>query len=238
MPPVVHMYSGRGTNPECLQALLAALGYAMEPVDRADLASLRQRGARLLFLPGGWYFFTDEQKAAVQDFVRQGGGCVGVCAGSYQVAGYIPVIPGRVLRANFRGRVYLEPQRDHPILSQVALPCTRHQDRRWEPVPVTHLGGPVILPSDRESIVASYDFEGELGALVAAAVGRGRAVAIASHPEHPLAPLPPVDTVTDPVPPAPAMWGDIRLILANAVRWAMNLPVDPSADAARLAAAR
>ena len=237
MVHTAHLFSDRGANPDKLESIIKALGWQVRRIQRQDLLSLPGSDATLLFFPGGWYALDTGQKAAVQAFVAGGGGCIGVCAGAYQVAGYIPLMPGRVLRANLRGRLYMEPQQgDHPILSHVVMPCTRHQDRRWEQVLLSHMGGPIILPEKREWIIGSYDCEGELGALTAAELGLGRAVAIASHPELALAPLSQDDSLSDVSPDSPRTCGDVRLILANAIRWAMRLPVDPQADAQRLRA--
>jgi len=215
----VAMYSGTGTNPRKLTEFLRGCGCHVFPVEKTDILRLSHDECEVLYLPGGWYRFTDEVNGAIRRFVRRGGGCVGSCAGAYLVGGYIPLIAGRVLRANIRGRLYLEPQQgNHPILRGVVRRCTRHKDRRWEPVAVTHLGGPMILPDDPRTIVASYDFEGCIGAIVAAPLGRGRAVAIASHPELKLAGLPACDTARR--PGRPLCQGDAALIVRNAVLWA------------------
>jgi hypothetical protein len=232
MMPTVHLLADSGCNPVQLQRFTQSLGYEVRLIERPALLKLSHSGAAMVLFPGGWYSLNQEQKQATVEFVRGGGGCVGVCAGAYQVAGYIPLIPGRVLRCGFRGRVYLEPVRgDHPVLCEVARPCTRHQDRRWEPVPVTHMGGPFMFPEDRGAVVATYDTEGELPALLAAEVGAGRAVAIASHPECREAPLPPED------PFISYPHGDPRLILANALRWVMKIELRPQDDVQLLNAA-
>lgn len=222
----VAMFSGEGTNPSPLTRCLRGFGLEVREVGLPELGALRP-GTDVLYLPGGWYFFKQDKKDAIIAFVRAGGGCVGTCAGSYNVAGHIPVIPGRVLRCNMRGRLYLEPQQgEHPILRGVVRPCTRHKDRKWEPIAVTHLGGPLMLPDDKGAIVASYDLEGGIGAILAAEIGAGRAAALASHPEHPLAELPPGDTVRN--DPAPLPQGDATLLVRNAVFWAAGkeVPLD------------
>jgi len=214
----IAMYAGKGANPPRLSRLLRRFGFSVSPVQNADLPGLRDQGYDLLYLPGGWYRFQPPEIRALRAFVRQGGGCVGTCAGAYNVAGFIPLIPGQVLRPSLRGRFYMEPQQGaHPILRGVVHRCTRHKHRRWEPIAVTLLGGPFILPKDPATIIASYDAEGTIGALVAAEVGRGRAVAMAPHPEHPLAALPRSDNRHE---RKPLPQGDTRLIIRNAVLWA------------------
>jgi hypothetical protein len=231
----IRIYTGKGCNPQRIADFLALLGHKLTPISHGELTSLPDSGASLLMFPGGWYPIGKDEGAAIRKYVDQGGGCVGICAGSYQVGGYIPVIPGRVLRSNFRGRAYLEPkQGDHPVLQGVARRCTRHRDREWEQVPVTQLGGPLMLPEDRSWTIASFDFEGEVSALSAAELGRGRAVAISSHPELAMADVPSADTLGPWPTPEKATFGDRRAILANAVRWAAGQSVDPEGDLARL----
>lgn len=216
-PIRVAVYSGKGANPRKPAQTLRKAGFALTRIGPSDLVVGRLDEFDVLYLPGGWYSFDKKTNRAIVAWVKRGGGCVGSCAGSYLVAGYIPIIPGRVLRANLRGRIYVEPQNGtHPILRGVARRCTRHNQRRWEPIAMPHMGGPLIFPKNRNHIVASYDWEGTIGAIVAARIGRGRSVAIAPHPEYPLTPLPRFDAVRK----AALLQGDITRILPNAVRWA------------------
>ena len=220
----VAMYSGEGTDPDPLVRALVGWGFQVRKIGPDDLRGLRRDAFDVLYFPGGWYRLEDDVNAAVLRYVQEGGGCVGTCAGAYVVAGHIPIIPGRVLRSNMRGRLYLEPQQgDHPILRGAVQPCRRHSGRKWEPIAVTHLGGPLILPDDKSAIIASYDFEGEVGAIVAARIGKGRAVALASHPELRLAALPGDDPVRK--GPETLLQGDEMLIVRNAVLWAAGVEV-------------
>jgi hypothetical protein len=223
----IGIYAGAGANSQPLAEALRGWGFDVRELQLPALEHLESSDLDVLYLPGGWYRFSEETNRALQAWVKAGGGCAGTCAGSYLVAGYIPLIPGRVLRANLRGRLYLEPQREHPILRGVARPCLRHQQRRWEPIAVTHLGGAFLLPENPEHIIASYDYEGEIGALVAAPVGAGRAVAIASHPERELADLPAGDPVRVPgqYEAENLPQGDARRITRNAVLWAAGRDV-------------
>lgn len=220
----VSMYVGEGTDSAALIGCLKTFGFQVREVSLAELDGLKPGDCDVLYLPGGWYAFDSAAKDAIIAFVTAGGGCVGTCAGAYQVAGYIPVIPGRVLRTDMRGRLALEPrQGDHPVLRGVVQPCTRHAGRAWEPIAVTHFGGPFMLPDDKGTIVAAYDVEGEIGAILAADVGTGRAVALASHPEFGVPELHPDDPARVAEKPLPQ--GDASLILRNAVLWAARRDV-------------
>ncbi len=220
--PHVLIHHGAGTISEPLEVCLRRFGFEVGYVTAKHMSQLDELDAQVLYLPGGWYTFDQATRTAIRAFVDRGGGCVGTCAGAYNVAGDLALIPGRVLRPNIRGRLCIEPQQgDHPLLRGVVKRCTRHCDRQWEPIAMTYLGGPFILPKDSSAIVASYDVEGEIGALVAAAMGEGRAVAICGHPELPLAKLPDADPIVlqgrDNVL---AFQGDASRIISNAVLWA------------------
>lgn len=225
----IGMYCGPGTHTAELEACLRKFAFQVQSIGSQEVDDLSATGIQVLYLPGGWYHFAPEINERLRSWVRSGGGCVGTCAGSFLVAGEAGLIPGRVSRANIRGRVYLEPrQQNHPLLHGVVRECTRHQDRPFgEPIAVTHLGGPFIFPKDKNAIVASYDFFGEVGAIAAANCGRGRAVAIASHPELPLADLPAADMITHPERHTAELLpqGDTRLLIRNAVLWAAGKDV-------------
>src|ERR1041385_6627904 len=106
----VAVYSGRGANYHAPARKLREAGFRVTSIRQDDLTLDRLRQFHVLFLSGGWYFFDKNISQAIVAFVKGGGGCVGSCAGSYLVAGGIPIIPGRVLRSNMRGRLYIEPQ--------------------------------------------------------------------------------------------------------------------------------
>ena len=233
----VAIYNDKGTNPQRIMAFVEALGHAVTGVDRDQIITLNHHDFDVLVFPGGWYRFNDSQREKIQNIFHAGLGAIGICAGAYQVGGYLPLIPGKVLRANMRGRVYLEPQQgDHPILASVVQRCTRHNNRTWEPVGVTQLGGPLMFPEKKEWMLASYDAEAEISALSAAEIQDGRAVAIASHPELELAALPSAELPgAHDVPPT---WNDVRLIFANALRWAAKRQVQPQRDSEKLTAAK
>ena len=217
--PRVGIYSSKQANAPHLEQVLMRFGFRVSTLGNSDLAILSITDFDALYLPGGWYQFDAPIVERIQGFVREGGGCVGSCCGSILVAGQLALIRARVLNCNIRGRIYLEPQQgEHDILKAVVQPCKRHDKRRWEPIAVTHLGGPLIVAEERDDIIASYDTSGEVGAIVAASYGAGRAVAIASHPELKLANVPDADY--DALKNQPLPQGDTQLLIRNATLWA------------------
>jgi len=60
--------------------------------------------------------------------------------------------------------------------------------RKWKPVPMARINGPVFFPCDPGTMVFNYGLEERLGAVLASGYG-GRAVAISPHPARTEAPL-------------------------------------------------
>jgi glutamine amidotransferase-like uncharacterized protein len=218
----ISVYAGKGTDSASVVRFLRGHGFEVKSIDEPQLGAISTADCAVLCLPGGWYSFDEPTNRAIRDYVAAGGGCVATCAGAGLVAGPIGLIPGRVFQMNVRGRLLMEPRQGrHPLLRDVVQPCRRHTEREFEPIAVTLIGGPIIVPDDQMSIVATFDRSGELAAICAAAVGRGRVVALSPHPELPLADLPVADPSRNDGGDR-LHQGDQSLILRNAVHWAMG----------------
>ena len=199
---------------------------------RDELADLKPGDVDVLLLHGGWYGIdrvpgqnqsdkiqhpeNRRMAAAVRTFVRAGGGLVGVCAGAFNVV-WLDIIPAEILRMAGAGLHSLEVADErHPIARGVIRRARGRKDRRWNPVPILRLNGPIFCPANPETMVFSYDWERRLGAVLAGGHGQGRAAAISPHPEYTpaevsVAPNNPVAME----PPMPA-----SAILRNALFWA------------------
>ena len=167
---------------------------------RDDLRNLKPGAADVLLLHGGWYGIdrtpgqdqygplrkTRENEAmasAVRKFVAAGGGIVGVCAGAFNVV-WLGLIEADISRTAGTGPHALEVvEEKHPIWNGVLERATGQTDRRWLPVPVMRVNGPIFFAKHPDQTVASYDWERRLGAILTAPYGQGRAVAISPHPE-------------------------------------------------------
>lgn len=150
--------------------------------------------ASVLLMPGGWYAFRPEIRVAIRSFVEVGGGCIGICAGAYNLCGRsrmlhekhdsLGLIEADTSFVRLTGKAGIEVRDGrHPILNHVKKACKRHGERKWEPIEIIYWNGPFMLPKYPRHLVASFDWEGRLGAILAAPFGKGRAVAFGPHPE-------------------------------------------------------
>lgn len=211
----------------CLQTW----GFAFRPLWSDELRDLRPNDLDAVLLPGGWYGVDrvppQNQTDRVQDadqrargaalcrFVQEGGGVVGVCCGAYNLV-WMGLLEAEISRMPGAGPHTLEVvNAHHPIVQGVVERAVGRRDRTWRPVPVVRINGPILFPKKRDTLVFSYDWEGRLGAVLAGACGKGRAVAISPHPERTVD-----DTETDesvPLPRSPLM--PVVRLLRNALMW-------------------
>lgn len=202
------------------------------PIWRDDLAGLEPGDADVLLLHGGWYGIdrvppmNQNEKAqqpehramerAVKNFVSAGGGIVGICCGAFNVV-WLNLIEAGISRTQGVGPHALETVNDrHPICRGVIQRTEGRKDRKWKPIPVNRINGPIFFPKKPAAMVFSYDWEHRLGAVLAGEYGRGRAVAISPHPERTARD---VDASgLEPMPLDPLM--PVSELLKNALNWA------------------
>jgi hypothetical protein len=166
---------------------------------RDNLEKIDQFGIDTLLLHGGWYGINrkpgqdqyqveanDEDRKrgeAVCRFVENGGGIVGVCAGSFNIV-WLGLIEADISRAAGAGLHSLEVvDPEHPIAAPV-IEKGPHANRPWCSIPIIRIGGPIFFPKKQNQMIFSYDWEKRLGAVLAAEFGKGRAVAVSPHPER------------------------------------------------------
>jgi hypothetical protein len=166
---------------------------------REELSQLRPGDVDVLLLHGGWYGIDrvpgqnqgdrkrlPEHQAmatAARRFVSEGGGVVGVCCGAFNVV-WLGLIEADISRSYGVGLHSLEVvDGRHPIVRGVIERAKGRKDRRWLPLNVVRVSGPIFFPKHPRQMVLSYDWEHRLGAVLAADYGKGRAVAISPHPE-------------------------------------------------------
>jgi putative intracellular protease/amidase len=138
-------------------------------VEKADLGQYDV----LLFPGGGGFELTDEGAEALREFVRQGGGYVGVCAGCYAARTY-GLIEREYYPFRERGQVEVT-LREHPVTEGFGL------SRK---LALPHANGPLIEAGDPATAPVVYKV-GEPGyaCVVAREYGEGRVVVFSAHPE-------------------------------------------------------
>jgi len=148
---------------------IVATGLRVEDVGRADLS----RFAVIHGPPGAGYQLTKEQDEVIREFVRAGGGYVGVCAG-----------------ANYAGKAKLLPMKTHSFKNQGLIsvgvkPHAITQGFSGEIV-IHHGNGPIMVPGEGCEVVGTFqigqNFPITTAAIVAGQLGEGRVVAFGPHP--------------------------------------------------------
>lgn len=148
---------------------IVATGVRVEDVGEVDLS----RFAVIYGPPGAGYQLTKEQDEVLRQFVRAGGGYVGVCAG-----------------ANYAGKTKLLPMTTHSLKNQglVTVGVRPHaitQGFSGEIV-IHHGNGPVMVPAEGCEVLGTYQFGQNFpittAAIVAGSFEEGRVVAFGPHP--------------------------------------------------------
>ncbi len=199
------IYSGAGASPTGIEAASICLeraGLHCLPLGAADLndGSFRHL-VRAVYFPGGWaadYVRDIDADGAreLQDFVENGGGYLGICAGSYYAARRIrwegvsypydldlfPGVPRGPLQELApwphwtEARLELNP--DHPITRGLVPERS-----------VLYYGGPALDPRpDSGAVVLARFAKNDAPAVVALERGRGRVFLSAAHLEYDFGP--------------------------------------------------
>lgn len=223
-PVTVAMLVGDGVSgkgPAMIEETLTAEGYKLVKLDAADIRAGKLKGAAVLIVPGGVSrtqatALGRDGREIVKQFVADGGGYVGFCAGCYLVSsGYdwsLHLLPVRVVdTANWERGI-------KPLAVELTPAGKAAFGRADERVQVKYHNGPVLAPAPgsegalhslavyREELTRKGAKEGlMLGtpAAVAGRYGKGWAIGISPHPEQ-----------TD----------GLRDMLPAALRWAKAMP--------------
>ncbi|MGD9495238.1 MAG: BPL-N domain-containing protein [Armatimonadota bacterium] len=154
--------------------LFADLGMDAPPrIEETEIENTDLSAYDLLIFPGGGNFaLTDAGAEALRQFVRAGGGFVGVCAGAYAAKSY-----GLIENAYFpfreRGRCEIS-LRPHPITEGF------HPRRLLD---VRHANGPFIEVGEPSQAPVLYKAGPPYACVIAREFGAGRVVVFSAHPE-------------------------------------------------------
>lgn len=210
-----------GKGPAMMEETLTAAGYKVTRVDAADIRAGKLKGAQILIVPGGISrtqatALGRDGREVVKQFVSDGGGYVGVCAGCYLASSHyewsLNLIPVKVVdSANWERGI-------KPLAVELTPAGKDAFGRKEKDVKVQYHNGPVLEPIAgaaekliplavyREEVTRKGAKEGlMLGtpAAVAARYGKGWAIGISPHPEQ-----------TE----------GLRDMLPAALKWARDLP--------------
>lgn len=148
---------------------IVATGLRVEDVGKVDLAQF----AVIYGPPGAGYQLTDEQGDVLRQYIRDGGGYVGVCAG-----------------ANYAGRAQLLNMSTHSFKNQglLTIGIAPHAVTAGLPseMVIHHGNGPIMVPGEGCQVLGTFQigqgFPITTAAIVAGENGQGRVVAFGPHP--------------------------------------------------------
>jgi glutamine amidotransferase-like uncharacterized protein len=182
----VCVYAGDGAVlARDVEVALDKLGTPYREADEQSIREGRLKDCSLLIIPGGYTArYVDalgqEDFEQIREFVAEGGGYIGICAGAYIAARNVEVTsrpPGlgiigiRNERRAGRGLRTI-------IITKPAHPVVRGSERK---VDIWYQNGPMIKTDEGVETLAIYE-EGA-AAIVCANYGQGKVVVFSSHPE-------------------------------------------------------
>jgi glutamine amidotransferase-like uncharacterized protein len=167
--------------------VLEHFGFSFRTIDRYELAKLRPGAVEVLLLPGGWYFFKEEKLIAdgIRRFIEAGGGCIGICCGQINLC-QLGIIEANLINQRILGPCIIEVvKEEHPIFRDVPREHVREDGSSTIDI-LCYNGWPMLLKANARSkaqMIASYDADKKVAAIVAATYGRGCVVGFSPHPE-------------------------------------------------------
>lgn len=197
----IALYSDQGAAKDytrATQEMFEWLGYTVELIKADYINKVGLDSFRMLCVPGGnmYQYSLDislEGKENVRDFIRGGGGYIGICGGGYFASekvfwqGYrLPMTPLGIFPGIAKGPIdEIVPFPERDVVKVDIVDCT-HPITQSEPdsVWILYYWGPIFIPNDEAevSILARYD-KGDYPAMIAFNYGRGRVFITGPHPE-------------------------------------------------------
>jgi glutamine amidotransferase-like uncharacterized protein len=197
----VALYSDRGVWPQSVTAaerMFQWMGYDVARVDAEAVKDGALKSFRLLCVPGGnMYNYAQDLTATgvekIKDFVRQGGGYVGICGGAYFAGervfwqgSQLPMLSLGLFPGEARGAYdEIVPYPDS-TMCLIIIASTSHPIIQSEPdsLWILYFWGPALLPDDQAEVTVLGIYDAiEQPALLATEYGHGRVFLIGTHPE-------------------------------------------------------
>lgn len=202
----VAIYFGHGMDSHSALALGRAfqwMGCDVEIVDADSIYSECLKNFDVLACPGGksqpnpWKELGMEGKSKIHEFLRDGGGYVGVCLGALYASDYcdswgtrlaqdelyLDLFPG----VAYCGQEEIAPQGGWPLMTWLNIPNHTHPITASLPDRINivyYPNGPYLKPYDdmNVTVIATYEITGN-PAMVAFEYGNGRVFLSGPHPE-------------------------------------------------------
>lgn len=165
---IIHM---KGTQPKEIELPEGIIAQSIRPEDM-DTVDLSQYSV-LFFPPGPRYKLTDSDAQKFKEYVKNGGGYVGVCQGAYYAA-ESGLLDMDVYASNVWG------------IFKIRLTPNLLTDGRKEEISMHFGNGPIMVPRSGCKAVATYvmTLPGKAipGAIIVGEYGKGRIVVFGPHP--------------------------------------------------------
>ncbi|MHC4871093.1 MAG: BPL-N domain-containing protein [Planctomycetota bacterium] len=136
------------------------------------------KGLKAILFPGGGaeLYERDLGKAGIKNlknFVENGGGYIGICAGSYFAIDN-GLMPGKYLKMKGIGIHFLENFKRHPIFKGY---------KKDEQIKIARINGPMMELNKPAKSLLDYDDEGRFSCVAISQYGKGKVVCFSAHPE-------------------------------------------------------
>ena len=197
----IALYSDEGCWDESVQALEKMFEWMGYTVTRVDADYINNEGInnfKIMCVPGGDMFqysqdISSKGKENIKDFIRNGGGYIGICGGAYFASekviwrgAQLPMTPLGIFSGTAEGPINeIIPYPDYGMC-KVNIVDTTHPITQSEPDSAWTLyyWGPILLPNQNAevTILGRYDAVNQ-STMVAFDYEQGRVFIIGTHPE-------------------------------------------------------
>jgi len=197
----IALYAGRGVDASCVTAttrMFEWMGLEVELIDASDVNSRSLSGFRTLCFPGGNMYqyaqdITESGKEKIREFIRSGGGYVGICGGAYFTGervfwqgAQLSMSPLGVFSGTTKGPIDAIAPYPKCVMCKINIAEFNHPITQTEPEStwIMYCYGPQLLPDGDADVdvLGVYDI-GEEPVMIAFEYGRGRIFIIGTHPE-------------------------------------------------------
>jgi len=194
----IAVYSGpRNVSGGKVISRLVELKTRFATIGKEDLVANDLGGYSAIVFPGGHSVQAGKKgDTNVRDYVRGGGGFLGICAGLHYAVD-LGLLDVDLMYVRGGGHYRARVIKRHPVTAGYKLVLVkRRRHERWSPVKYSSVGrvvlrrgnGGLIVPGKKVDVLVTYDDADTLAAVVAGTYGKGRVALFSPHPESSDAP--------------------------------------------------